>query len=992
MKHIRFVLLIVLVSVTLGSWNTAERKEVKPDLWVHEAQADSVLAMLSLREQIGQLLMVAAYSNKDSAHVQELRQLVADGVGGFCFFQGSPARQIAMIHDLQQRSALPLWMSMDAEWGLSMRLDSTMRFPRQLMLGALEDDSLIYQMGRSIGGQLRDVGVHVSFAPVLDVNNNPENPVINSRSFGEDPLRVAQLGSLYFQGLQDAGVLAVGKHFPGHGDTDADSHQELPVIPYDKKRLRSLEWVPFARCIEEGLGGIMTAHLRVPELDSRSGMLASLSKRIIQGALKNELGFAGVTFTDALTMKGVTQNTASGEREVRALLAGNDVLLFPEDPVIALQAIETAVSEGRIAEKLIRERCKKVLMAKAWLGLFNTDIEAENEISQADQIGHPQDAWVNLQLNRGAQTLLRNVDSIVPYRDLAHKNIVSIAIGDAKEPYPFQENLLLFDRIPVLVSPKKPTSFERKLMMDESEGATHFIVSLHDTKLRPTGNFGITRESLLFVEQLQQQAPVTLVVFGNPYALREWPAIDSINTVLIGYEESAYAQQAAAEALFGSYGVSGSLPVSISDAYPQGYGMPTKSLGRLQYSMPEATGLRTRDLAKIDSIARYGIDQQAFPGCQILVAHKGQVVYHKSLGYHTYQNEQAVQWKDLYDLASVTKIAATVASFMRLADEGVVHVDSTLGTYLPEWTAGTPYNDLVIKDMLTHHARLRAWIPFYQRTLSSGVPRYDVYSMGQSELYPFRVAENLYIQKAYPDSVFRQILRTPLRKKREYVYSDLGYYFLKRIIEKQEGKSLEQVADSLYYRPLGCYTTMFRPRERFGLEQVVPTEYDVLFRKQLVHGDVHDPGAAMLGGVGGHAGLFSNANDLAKVMQMWLNGGTYGRERYLSDSLVHAFTKCLYCANPNIDNWRGLGFDKPVRDGDGGPTCTCISYASFGHTGFTGTIAWADPEEEVVFIFLSNRVYPDAQNRKLITLGTRTEIMQVIYDAIHNAKTVNRPL
>ena len=477
-----------------------------------------------------------------------------------------------------------------------------------------------------------------------------------------------------------------------------------------------------------------------------------------------------------------------------------------------------------------------------------------------------------------------------------------------------------------------------------------------------------------------------MVSFANPYALKKLRT-QNLAGLVVAYEEGEYAQHYAAEGIFGSIGFAGKLPVTINDAFPVKSGLQTKAIPVFHHTIPEAVGLHSGDFKAVDSIAEFGMQQQAYPGCQILVAKAGNVLYHKAFGYHTYESKQPVSRKDLYDLASITKVASTVASCMYLDDLGLFSPEKTLGDYLPELTKGTEYSDILIKDMLTHRAGLRSWIPFYQSTMSKGVPRYDVYSLGKSEMYPHRVAENFFIHKNYPDSVIKQILDTPLHKEKEYRYSDLGYYFLQIIIEKQTGVPLEHFVDSVFFKPMGLATTGYLPAERFGLEEIVPTEYDMAFRKQLVHGDVHDPGAAMNGGVGGHAGLFSNANDLAKVMQMFLTG-VYGDHRFLSDSVLSAYTDCLYCKDPEIDNRRGLGFDKPVTDGDGGPTCSCISLASFGHTGFTGTIAWADPEQEIVYVFLSNRVYPDAQNKKLITLGIRTEIMQAIYDANHNAKQI----
>jgi len=971
---------LLAVALLSSSFHPANEEAGLPPFHGANAWADSLLQTMSVDEKLGQLIMIAAYSNKNEEHAEWLEEMVKKHhVGGLIFFQGGPQRQYNLTRQLQAKAKIPLMIGIDAEWGLSMRLDSTMRFPRQMMLGAIANDSLVYEFGREMARQLKTLGVHVSFSPVLDVNNNPQNPVINSRSFGEDPLRVSALGTLYFKGLQDEGVLAVGKHFPGHGDTDVDSHLDLPVLNQKVSRLEALELVPFRRAVKDGIGGIMVAHIHIPAFDKNPNMPTTLSPKVVNGFLRNEMGFEGLIFTDAMNMKGVTKYFKSGEAELKALLAGNDVILFPENAKETIDALKQALNNGQLSEAQLNAHVHRVLSAKHWLGLHKKP--QFNDSNLIEKLNTPQADLLNRRLNAAALTLVHHQNNVLPFKGLEKVNILSIALGDEKKPYPFQEALQLYDNVKLEINHKKPTSFERKLFFEQLEGKSHAVVSLHNTKLSPQGNFGITSESLEFVEELATQIPTILVLFGNPYALDEFKIPENVQAVLIAYEESDYAQHYAAEALFGGIGISGILPVSAG-TFSAGLSHRTEALGRFHYTLPEAQGISSKKLAKIDSIALKGIKEQAYPGCQVIVARKGQVIYHKAFGHHTYKNDQQVKLSDIYDLASITKIASSAACLMKLDEEGYLNTEQTLGEHLPEWVSGSPYESIVLKDVLTHQAGLKPTIFFQKNALVNGVPRYDVFSIVQNEVYPYRVADNLFIHKNYPDSMMRQIIKTPLNPKKEYLYSDVGYYFTQKIIEKYTGKPLNEVADSLFYAPLGASTLSYLPREKFDINRITPTEYDMGFRKQLVHGDVHDPGAAMLGGVGGHAGLFSNANDLAKLMHVFMNMGVYGNIQFLGDSVLSEYTKCRYCVDPSVENRRGLAFDKPVTEGKGGPTCQCVSLASFGHQGFTGTIAWADPEEDLVYIFLSNRVYPDAQVNKLAKMGIRTDIMQAIYDAL----------
>jgi CubicO group peptidase (beta-lactamase class C family) len=511
------------------------------------------------------------------------------------------------------------------------------------------------------------------------------------------------------------------------------------------------------------------------------------------------------------------------------------------------------------------------------------------------------------------------------------------------------------------------------------------------------------------LKRLVNRKKTIVVHFGNPYALKYLQPLGNFDAVLNGYNDEGITQELAAQALFGAFDVNGKLPVTVNDSIRAGKGMMAEDLSRFKYTLPEEVGMNSDTLYKIDSIVHAAIDSQATPGAQVLVARNGKVVYHKTFGHHTYLKKQPVHWKDIYDLASITKITASVPSVMRLYDEDALHLDSTLSHYLP-YLDTTNKSDMVLKDILTHQARLQAWIPFYYKTLEPLYPDQELLDSDFSEAYPYKlgshsymvkniqyrdgvysktpkdsfslqVAEDFYMNEHFRDSIIRWIDESELLEDKEYVYSDLGYYYFYRIVEKVTGMQLEDYVRQRFYRPLGAYTTGYRPLERFDVKQVVPTENDMVFRRQLLRGHVHDPGAAMMGGVCGHAGLFSNANDLAKIMQMYLNKGYYGGKRYFRDSTLELFTHSPF--REENDNRRGIGFDKPVLEKDEeSPAAKCVSASSFGHSGFTGTYTWVDPQNQVLYVFMSNRVHPDMDNVKLIKKDVRTKVQEMIYRAI----------
>lgn len=945
--------------------------------------ADSVLASLSDREKIAQLFMVAAYSNKGEEHVQEIETLIKEQkIGGLIFFQGGPYREARLTNHYQQISKVPLMVSIDGEWGLAMRLDSTVKYPWQMTLGAIQDNELIYKMGMDIGEQCKRLGIHVNLAPVVDINVNPANPVINARSFGEDRENVAQKGIAYMKGMQDVGVMANAKHFPGHGDTDKDSHKTLPVITHTRKRLDSIELYPFKKLIEKGLGSVMVAHLNIPAYVKEANTATTLSKEVVTDLLKDSLQFKGLAFTDALNMKGVSDYYKPGEADLKALLAGNDVLLFPKDVPLAIQMIEQALDSGWIAQREIDERCLKILRAKQWCGLDkNKHVDTHHLY---EDLNKPAYEHLNRVLFESALTMLENKKNLLPLKDIGNLKMLSISFG-ADTITPFQEQIDLYKEVTHLYYPRL-TPEAQKEILDTIKNYDLAIVGIHKSDKSPWSSYEIKPSLKTFINLLRIKIPIALTVFANPYSLREFEGVEYCTSVIMAYQNNVYAQQAAAQAIFGGIPMNGRLPVSISNKYKAGHGMDQKEVIRFKYTDPEDVGLDSRIFMRIDSLALNGIDEGAYPGCQVLIAKDGKVIYQKAFGYHTYDTLHPVKITDVYDLASVTKIGASAASLMKLQSDGKLSLDYNLCDYLGEMVDTTHYMNLNLREILSHQSGLVAWIPFYIKTLSNGNPSNRYYSKDSSATFSVKVADGLYIHKDYPEVIMKRILGTRLLEK-EYRYSDLGYYFVKEIVKDLTGMPINEFADSVFYKPMGMSTTMYLPLQRLPLDRIVPTEDDKIFRKQVVHGYVHDPGAAMLGGVGGHAGLFSSANDFAKLMQMYLNWGEYGGKRYLDSAVIKEFTSCQFCET----NRRAAAFDKPVAEG-GGPTCENISLNSYGHSGFTGTIAWNDPDEKVVYIFLSNRVYPSADNKKLVTMNIRTNIQQVIYDAIDKTQGSSRQI
>nr|WP_242920621.1 glycoside hydrolase family 3 N-terminal domain-containing protein [Pontibacter liquoris] len=950
---------------------------------------DSVFYSLTPDERIAQLIMIPVYSNKNQAHIDSISNLITTyKVGGLIFFQGGPVRQAKMTNRYQRESKVPLMVTLDGEWGLGMRLDSTMRFPYQMALGGLEDEKLIYEMGAEIARQCKRMGIHVNFAPVVDVNNNANNPVIGFRSFSEDKYNVTKKSLAYMKGMQDQHVLASAKHFPGHGDTNVDSHLGLPLLDFSRNRLDSTELYPFRELMAHGLGSVMVAHMNIPVLDNTPNLASTLSKPIVTDLLKGELGFKGLVFTDALNMQGVAKFYPPGVVDVKALLAGNDVLLNTMDVKTTIQEIKKAIKNKEITQAEIDARCRKVLAAKQWVGLDKWQpIETEHLVAD---LNNPHAQYLNHRLVEESVTLLRNKQNILPIQTLDTLKVAALAIGTTAET-DFQRGLARYTNVTNFYLAPNATIAELALLQQQLKNYNLVIAGVHKLQLKAgSGTFGITPEMNLFLKDLILAQPTLVADFGNVYSLAKLEGIDKAAAVIATYQENSLTQDLASQLIFGGIGAKGKLPVTVSNAFKYGDGLTTNGGLRFAYTTPEAVGLKSEDLTGIDSLVAQAIAEQATPGAQVLVAKDGKVIYYKSFGYHTYDNQVPVQNTDLYDMASVTKISTSLAAFMKLKGEGRFDVDQTLGHYLP-LMEGSNKENLKYRDILTHQARLKAWIPFWKETVKeNGKFKRHTFKADSSAHYPLKVANNLYIHRKYADKIYEQIKESPLNDKPGYVYSDLSFILAPLVVQNITGVGFETYLKENIYEPIGATTLTFNPYKQYPLSRIVPTEVDTLFRKQLLHGTVHDEGAAMLGGLSGHAGLFGDANDLAKLMQLYLNDGTYGGKRIIADHTVSEFSKCQFCAQ---GNYRALGFDRPAKPGEpNGNAAPSAPAESFGHSGFTGTYTWIDPTNKLVYVFLSNRVNPTRENNKLSKLNTRTQVLEVVYKALKKADQQRKAL
>jgi beta-glucosidase-like glycosyl hydrolase/CubicO group peptidase (beta-lactamase class C family) len=979
---VRFVFLFFVAQFSFFAANAQSHltRQKRAQAWT-----DSVYNSLTQDQRIAQLMVLrlSAYDFKTKTPIYYTDEVVENikkyNIGGICPFQGNPVELAQIINRLQGIAQTPLMTCIDAEWGIGMRLfDSVTALPHQMMLGAMQDASIVYKYGSIVGEQCKRLGINVNYAPVVDINNNPNNPVINDRSFGEDKYKVALYGTKYMEGLQDVGVMACAKHFPGHGDVSVDSHLDLPVINKSMDQLDSLELYPFKEVFNAGISSVMMAHLFIPAIDSTPNRATSISPNSVQGLMRLKLGYQGLTFTDALEMQGVKKFFPDGEASVQSLIAGNDMLCLPGDVAVAINKIKEAISNQKLSWQDIEFHCKRVLLAKYKYGM--NKYKPITTVNLTVDLNRQVPAMKKLVAENALTFLNRSAGAFIPMMADTTKavtDVVYVGIGISNDNAfakrmrnDYKADVFYFDykmdSIAVLSTVELIKSRYKKV-----------IIGIHNYNRTPANNFGLSPAAIELVQHLQQKVNSISFVFGNPYAIKNF--CEAKNLVAC-YEDDEYTQNAAIDFLQGKIYAKGKLPVTVCENLPYGSGINT-TIAILPTGNPQDEGMDIVKLNSIDSIADDAISRGAAPGCVVLVARQGKIVYQKAFGNFKYDNTMPVTTESVYDMASVTKICATTISIMKLYDEGKINLNKKLGDYLP-MVRGTNKAKLVIKDILLHQAGLVPYIPFYKEIIDTitGIPFRKYFSNQPDDAFNIKVADGLYMRNDWRDTMYYRILQSELGAKGKYVYSDNDFIFLGKVVQAISGLPLNDYAQKNFYGPIGLTSIGFMPREFLPLNLIAPTEDEKQFRLQAIHGYVHDPGAAMFGGVSGHAGLFSNAYDIAVIMQMLLNGGDLNGVRYLKKKTVALFT-----AYHSKISRRGYGFDKPEKDNKTRPDpypCLSASPETFGHTGFTGTCTWVDPKKKLVYVFLSNRVAPGGDSELLLKMNVRTKIQEAIYEAM----------
>ena len=962
--------------LTKGKADSQECKE-----WV-----ETRLQGMSLKEKIGQLFIHTVAPQDTEPNRRNIRNAVKEyKVGGLLFSGGQLSTQVVLTNFAQEMAETPLLMTFDGEWGLAMRLKGTPSFPKNRVLGCIQDNELLYEYGLEVARQCREIGVHVNFAPVADVDNNPLNPVINTRSFGGDPRNVADKVIAYSRGLEEGGVLSVSKHFPGHGDTNVDSHKALPVLNFSRERMDSIELYPFRQAIQAGLGGIMVGHLEVPAFSKKP---ASISTEILS-LLQDELGFKGLAFTDALEMKGISNNA---NLCAQTLIAGNDMLLAPRNLKRELDGVLNAVKNGQLTEEQITEKCRKVLTFKYALGLHQRQFVQLSGLEQ--RLNHPGVQQLMDRLEKAAVTVVSNDGGILPL-DVDQKKVVVLNIGTPAKGKAFCNQLKKYMQVDCIQAhPDSITSISKRLGNYEK-----VIVAIHTEKYAAYQSMLNTLSARLPLVYVYLTPMKRIYNKGN-----NWKKAAA---VVMGHSGSVAVQHFVADVLMGREKATGRLSVEVKDYRKPGEGVVV-DLKTTKVYRPEDYGMNADVLARIDEIALEGIKAKAYPGCQILILKDGAPVYDKCFGTFTYGDSRKVTSDDIYDIASLTKTTATLLAVMKLYDQGKFGLTDPISKYVPV-LQGSPKGRITIEDLLYHQSGLPGSWPFYREAINDSSytgaffkARLDANHHQQvdrrlyvvdefkykdeyvsplrSEEYPLQVAEGVFVNPAFPERILEMIAsdEIPLRDRR-YRYSCLNFVLLKEMVEQISGMQMDKYLDQEFYAPMGMQHTLYSPLSRFKPEQIVPTvQKDYLRGRKELRGYVHDEIAAFMGGVSGNAGLFSNAHDVGKVYQMLAEMGQYDGKRYLSLETCQ-----LFMNRKSRLSRRGLGFDKPDATPGKGPCADEAPLEVVGHTGFTGTCAWTDAKNGLVFVFLSNRIYPRPFDHKaLMSLNIRPRIQQVMYQAL----------
>ncbi len=906
---------------------------------------EKTLKGMTLDEKIGQLIMIpfsGRFVNLKSEYFKELSNLVKySNVGGLIMFGGEIFEASTLINELQRIAKIPLFIASDLERGAGNQLNSAVSFPFLMAIGATGSEEYAYFHGKITALEARAVGINWTFAPVVDVNSNPDNPIINIRAFGEDPELVAKLGSAFIKGCQDGKLIATAKHFPGHGDTSLDSHTTLAFIPANRERLEKVELYPFKSAIKTGVKAIMTAHIALPEIDGN--IPSTLSEKIINGILRKELGFKGVVVTDAMNMGGITNNYWIGEAAVKAIVAGVDMVLLPPAPLSAIDAIKSSLKKGVITEKRIDESVRRILSAKAWLGIHKnrfSDIRILNKI-----LADPSNIEKAEKIASDSITILRNYDNVIPIDPRVKKKILVLAIIDEDNPslpQPFlSECKKIYDDCETKIVHTETDKGKLLSLLEKLNGYDATVAGIFVRTVAWKDTIALPQELADFVKLLSiQMKPFVAIAFSNPYIVRQFP---EIRNYICAYGYSEILQKAGARAIFGLTDIKGKSPVSVPGLFKIGDGILSPKVNlSLRKVSPKDVGVSDDVIENVSKIIEESIKERAFPGATIAVGRRDGLFLIKEFGKLSYdENSAPVKIDTIYDLASLTKVVVTTTACMKLWEEGKLKLDFKVSSFIPEF--GVKGKDkITIWHLLTH---------------SSGLPAYKRY----------------FLEVKGKENILKRICEEELEYEpgTKSVYSDLGFILLGAIIEKLTGEKLENYINRILFQPLGMKDTMFNPPKNL-ISRIAPTEHDP-WRKRVVHGEVHDENSFAMGGISGHAGLFSTVHDLAKFCQLLLNGGIYDGKRILKRSTIEYFTKKVSIP----DSTRALGWDTPSMEGSSAGKF--VSPKAFGHTGFTGTSIWIDPEKDIFVVLLTNRVHPTRENQKI------REVRPRVHDAIFSA-------
>ncbi|SHF89974.1 beta-glucosidase [Bacteroides faecichinchillae] len=998
MRILIFVIAIFLI-LPLKAQGVATGTAVEPLLLYKANQdkqcrqwVDSVMNKLTLREKVGQLF-IYTIAPVDTKRNQILLKDAVDTykVGGLLFSGGKMQNQVELTNRAQRMAKVPLMLTFDGEWGLAMRLRGTPVFPKNMVLGCIQDNRLIYEYGREMARQCRLLGIQVNFAPVADVNINPNNPVINTRSFGENPVQVSDKVIAYASGLEGGGVLSVCKHFPGHGDTDVDSHKTLPVLPFTRERLDSVELYPFKEAIRAGVSGMMVGHLQVPVIEPVGGLASSLSRNVVYDLLTNELAFKGLIFTDALAMKGVSGNQSIC---LQALKAGNDIVLSPRNLKEEMPAVIEAVEKGEISKEDIENKCRKVLIYKYILGLKKKPYVQLSGLGQ--RINTPQTRDLIRRLNLAAITVLNNKNQVLPLHADTSQSVALLEVGDLGATNPLAQQLSNYVSISRFRLQPNLTEIQAQQLKDSLATYNRIIVAISEQRLASYQPF---------FAKFAPQIPVIYLFFTpGKMMLQIQRAVTAASSVVLAHSYDDDVQKQVADVLFAKATADGRLSASLGGIFSAGAGVTITPQTPLHF-IPEEYGLSSTILQRIDSIALDGIRQGAYPGCQIVVMKDGHLMVDKTFGTHSGEGSNRVQPTDVYDLASLSKTTGTLLALMKLYDKGRFNLTDKISYYLP-FLQRTNKKDITIQELLYHQSGLPSGIALYQeaidkdsyegRLFSARKDAHHSVQLGTStwanpkfefkkeyvspiekDGYTLQISDSLWLNPTFLKEMEKKIVEAPMKLK-TYTYSDVGFVLLRLLVEELAGVPMDTYLQREFYQPMGLGHTGYLPLRRLPKSVVIPSSIDNFLRKTTLRGFVHDETAAFQGGVSGNAGLFSTAREVAQVYQMLLNGGELNGKRYLSKETCQLFT-----TEVSKISRRGLGFDKPdTKNPRMSPCGTHATAKVYGHTGFTGTCAWVDPDNKLVYVFLSNRIYPKVTNSKLSKMNIRENIQDVIYEAI----------